>query len=362
MKAPLSLQHKIQQRKEDGSFRSLLLQDGAIDFWSNDYLGIARLNFDSENADRYGSTGSRLISGNHTEFISTEKELASFFKGEEALIFNSGYDANLGIWSSIPQKEDTILFDELSHASIRDGIRLSLAKSYKFHHNDLNSLEQKLKLSSGNIFIAIESIYSMDGDEAPLQEICQLAKKYGAFLIVDEAHSAGIRGEAGAGMVSSLNLDEEVFIKLITFGKAFGSHGAAVISDELTKNYLINFARSFIYTTALSIPEVLRIKKVLKNLPEMRQEREKLQHNIQYFKNSIETKNIDCINSNSAIQSIVISGNEHVKELAAKIQKEGMAVKAILSPTVPKGKERIRLCLHSYNTIQEIDKLIACLR
>ena len=203
------IEEKILERIKNSSLRNLSSNQNLADFCSNDYLGFARSErlkalIESQlklhTSYLSGSTGSRLISGNDDFTEKLEAEIALFHNAESALIFNSGYDANVGLFSSLPQRGDTIILDELIHASIIDGARLSYANRYTFKHNDLISLEEKLKLSKGNIYIGIESIYSMDGDAAPIAEIIELAEQYEAVVIVDEAHAVGIFGQNGRGL------------------------------------------------------------------------------------------------------------------------------------------------------------------
>ena len=254
------LNERLQKRKEENSFRKLIYRSARIDFTSNDYLGLARseelfalIKKRTESLlHRNGATGSRLLSGNNLYTEEVEQKLASIFKSESALIFNSGYAANQAVLSSIPQKGDTILYDELAHACIRDGARLSLASRFPFLHNNLNDLEDRLKRAQGNIYIAVESIYSMDGDICPLAELIELAEKYSATIILDEAHSTGVLGENGSGFAVSNELEKKIPIRVYTFGKAMGVHGACVAGSKTLADYLINFARPFIFTTALS--------------------------------------------------------------------------------------------------------------
>lgn len=343
------LKNILNKRKEEGLLRTLSSFDGLEDFYSNDYLGLSKLKF--ETTHREGSTGSRLISGNSTYTEEVEKELATFYQQEAGLVFNSGYDSNLGLFSCIPQKGDTIIYDQLIHASVRDGIRLSLAKAYSFEHNSLEDLELKILRAKGNVFVAIESIYSMDGDTSPLKEVAKLCQKYNAHLIVDEAHSGGIYGKQGEGLVSELNLDNLVFAKLITFGKAYGSHGAIVLGSNDLRNFLINFARSFVYTTAIPPSAIERIKSAVDYSKDC-EERAQLWNNIEAYKNYAEINGLTF--NHSPIQTILCSSNEDALNKAEKLKEKGLAVKAILSPTVPKGQERIRICLHSFNNIEHL--------
>ncbi|HEX8039786.1 MAG TPA: aminotransferase class I/II-fold pyridoxal phosphate-dependent enzyme, partial [Chryseosolibacter sp.] len=253
------LEKKIAERKEQGLLRTLSVNKAAADFVSNDYLGLARSKelsalIDARHRElgvHNGSSGSRLLSGNTTYAGQVEAKLSRLFKSESSLIFNSGYSANLAVLSAIPQKGDTILYDVLAHTSIKDGARLSLAARHSFRHNDLADLESKLRSSTGKRFIAVESIYSMDGDECPLKELNDLAHKYEAAIILDEAHSTGVRGPQGAGVSVEQNLHHEIFARIYTFGKGMGVHGACVAGSGTLIEYLVNFARPFIYTTAL---------------------------------------------------------------------------------------------------------------
>jgi 8-amino-7-oxononanoate synthase len=317
--------------------------------------------FSVNSSYKLSATGSRLISGNSALALELEKELALFHNVSAGLLFNSGYNANLGLFSSVPQKGDTIICDEFIHASIIDGTRLSLANRYTFAHNDLESLESKLQNSKGNIFIVVESIYSMDGDEAPLLKISALAIKYKANLIVDEAHATGIIGENGEGLVQQLGLQNNVFARIVTFGKALGCHGAIILGSEKLKSYLINFARSFIYTTALPAHSLVSIKYMYADMLK-KEYIQKLKSNIQLFKSLLRYTSLDLIASNSAIQCIVIPGNEECKNIASNIQNKGFDVRPILSPTVTKGKERLRICIHSFNTEAEILNLCEILK
>lgn len=360
------LKNKINQRIQSNSLRTLKPTTDLIDFSSNDYLGFSKSeelkgligSYLLKNPNyQIGATGSRLISGNSLYVEELEKEIALFHESEAGLIFNSGYDANIGLLSSIAQRGDTIITDELIHASLIDGARLSNANKYIFKHNDLNSLEEKLKNSKGNIFIVTESVFSMDGDFAPLIKISALAKKYNAHLIVDEAHATGVTGIIGAGLVQHLGLQNDVFARIHTFGKALGCHGGIVLGSSDLRTFLINFARSFIFTTALPFHSLLSIKmayQLLHNTNAI----QKLQNNIQFFKSSAKANAINFIESDSAIQCLIVSGNNHCKAKASKIQESGFDVKAILSPTVPEGKERLRICLHAQHTEKEMVELL----
>jgi len=356
---------KLEERKVAGAYRKLKPENSLLDFCSNDYLGFARSSILKQKIDEElktllhalnGSTGSRLISGNSSYTELVEKEIAVFHNADAGLLFNSGYDANLGLFSSVPQRGDTIITDELIHASIIDGSRLSFANKYNFKHNDLNSLEDKLKQAKGNCYVAIESVYSMDGDTPPVKEILELTEKYNAHLIVDEAHAIGVYKR---GMISELGLENRVFARLITFGKGLGCHGAIVLGSTLLREYLINFARSFIYTTAAPTHQTASVRMAYQLLERSDEQVNALRQKITLFKREIiQNSTYPLLKSDSPIQCIVLKSNEKAKETAAHLQRSGFDIRAILSPTVAQGTERIRVCLHTFNTNEEINRLI----
>ena len=357
------IREKLDERRTNGTYRTLKPESGLADFCSNDYLGFAsspvlkqwiQEEVDTNKASLNGSTGSRLLSGNllYTEVL--EQEIANFHKSEAGLIFNSGYDANLGLFSALPQRGDTIILDELIHASIIDGGRLSYANRYTFRHNDLQSLEEKLQHAKGNCYVAVESVYSMDGDTPPIQEILALTEKYQAQLIVDEAHAIGLYHN---GLINQLELEDRIFARIVTFGKALGYHGAIVLGSKLLREYMINFSRSFIYTTAASFHQIAAIKMAYKMLPLSESEIQKLKNNIQLFKSSLTGTDCNLLPSDSAIQCLIVGSNEKASLMAKHLQNAGLDICPILSPTVPKGTERLRICLHSFNTANEINLL-----
>lgn len=376
-KFPKNLSDKLELRIANNALRQLPLSIDLVDFASNDYLGLSNSDFVFDtthqflldrNIKKNGATGSRLLSGNHKLYTETEDFIAKFHQSETALIFNSGYDANIGFFSSVPQKGDLILYDELCHASIRDGIKLSNAKAYKFQHNDFEDLEHLiLRNQDAIIYIVTESVFSMDGDTPNLEELVRVSDQYNCYLVIDEAHALGVFGSpetsGGEGLVQMLGLQDHVFARIMTFGKGLGCHGAAVLGSPELKTYLVNFARSFIYTTGLSphsVATILVAYQFLNGNPEAIQA---LKNNISHFnkmKNSLSLKPI-FVRSKSAIQSAIIPGNEHVKSIASQFQEKGFDVKAILSPTVPEGQERLRFCLHSFNSPEEISEVLTLL-
>jgi len=386
---PKSLKAKLEERETSGALRRLHLKstEDRVDFYSNDYLGFSfnekikehtaeffnKYNFQS------GSTGSRLLSGNHDLYKVAEEEIANFHSVPKALIFNSGYNANIGFFGAVPQRNDIVFYDALIHASIRDGLLLCKAKSYNFEHNNLKDLQEKLERITkndfkGEIYVVIESVYSMDGDSPDLEAFANFCETYNLNLVVDEAHALGVFGAKGEGLVQQLGLQHKVFAQIMTFGKALGVHGAAILCSEDLYVYLVNFARSLIYTTALpphALAVILSGYKMLASLPQKQIQfnfesvrelnpQENLRQNIDFFKSEIKRLALTkfFIPSNSSIHCCVVSGNEQVKAVAVILKTYKFEVKPILSPTVPKNQERLRFCLHSFNSFQQITKVL----
>ena len=413
---PKRLQEKLARREARKSLRHLPDGDGLIDFSSNDYLGFSRNPEIFERASqlltenpipRNGATGSRLLSGNHALYSRLEQKLSEFHRTEAALVFNSGYDANIGFFGCVPQRGDIVFYDEYIHASIRDGIKMGHARSYKFKHNDLKNLEKKCQgeaptLRNGHdnrvtfktegrrsgeaeVYVVTESVFSMDGDSPDIKAFSQFCQSNGYHLIVDEAHAVGVFGEKGEGLVQHLGLQDAVFARIVTFGKAIGCHGAAVLGRKDLKDYLVNFARSLIYTTGLPPHSVATILAAYEHLSASepisasRKEHgsvansylvESLSEKIRLFKLSLETPALSAeglsllsffIPSNSAIHCCLVPGNQRARKVAYNLQSMGFDVRAILSPTVPEGQERLRICLHSFNTKDAIERLLELL-
>lgn len=361
---PKNLAALMAQRREKGFLRDLKHSFPAVDFSSNDYLGFSCKGLLAEQLKtlepslRIGSTGSRLISGNSALYEELEREIALFHHAPAALLYNSGYDANLGLLSSVPQKNDLILSDELIHASLIDGIRLSYATNYKFRHNDLEALHELVirhRDKYEQIYVVVESVYSMDGDSAPLREMAELCKNYQLYLIVDEAHAIGIFGKQGRGLCEELRIEKDCFARIYTHGKAMGCHGAAIAGSAELKHFLINFSRSFIYTTAMPEHSLLAIKAAYRLLLTS-SGIGALHANIDYFNSRL--SGISVIKSNSAIHCKLVAGNQQVQALENDCAQNGLFVKAIKSPTVKEGQERVRVCLHAFNTKEEIDRLV----
>lgn len=364
------LEQKLSDRKERGNYRELTISKNKIDFVSNDYLGLARSaeihqgvlkELSTLPTPFNGATGSRLLAGNSELAEEVENFLSEIFESEDALLFNSGYAANMAVLSCIPQEGDIIFYDELVHACMHDGMRLSKASRVKFNHNDLNDLETKLIASSGKKFIAVESLYSMDGNFCPLQELVTMAERFDATLILDEAHSTGSFGKNGSGLAIEKGVAEKIPIRIYTFGKAIGAHGACVAGSLTLRNYLINFARPFIYSTAMSPHSLLVIKYAFQFLQKNIHLQKALQDRISYFLIRSKKLSYQKIESTSAIQSVMLPGNKEVMALASYLDSVGIDCKGIRSPTVKAGTERLRICLHSFNTETEINTLVEAL-
>ena len=338
--------------------RSLKLPTGGVDFTSNDYLGLARsealyqMITDRMSAlpkKRNGSTGSRLLSGNSVLIEEIEKKLAAIFNRESSLLFDSGYAANLAVLSTLPQRGDTIIMDELSHASLKDGARLSLATKWNFRHNDLADLREKLEAAGGEKWIVLESIYSMDGDESPLDDIVSLAESFGARIVLDEAHTTGLASQRG--------VSRKIDVRVCTFGKAMGVHGACVCSSKEIKDQLVNFARPFIYTTAPSDHSVVSISCAFDFLEANFHLQQELNSRINYFQSTARGI-LGLKGSHSQVQVVLLPGYENVSKAASQLQSAGFDVRPILSPTVREGQERLRICLHTFNTENEIKDFV----
>lgn len=349
---------KLEVRKEKDTFRTLSINHPIIDFSSNDYLGFATdslLQLNEFNIPSLsGAKASRLITGNSLLHENVEKQIAQFHHAETGLIFNSGYDANIGLIGCIAQKGDTIIYDELCHASILDGLKLSLGNAIAYKHNNISDLASKLSQTQGQTFIVTEGIFSMDGDESPLTEIVSVCKKYKSAIIIDEAHSNGIIGKNGRGLVCKLGLEKKIFARVHTFGKAIGCHGAIVLGSNTLRNYLINYARSFVFTTAIPPHSLIYLQNAYKELASTNRI-ELLNNKIDLFHNHLQIHvKSKLLPSQSPIQSLIIKGASNTRKIALTLQEKGFDVKPIVAPTVQHGHERIRICIHAFNSNQNI--------
>ncbi|CAJ0745465.1 22900_t:CDS:2, partial [Entrophospora sp. SA101] len=325
------LEDILEKRKDRNLLRTLVAKDlNQIDFSSNDFLGLSRnqqlkqlyiseiLNLPTDEP-LLGSTGSRLLDGNSQSADALDDYLAAFHRAESALTFTSGFDANVGFFGSVPQPGDAIIMDEFIHASVHEG-----------------------------------GLYSMDGDVAPLKEIVEISRPY------NNAHSTGVYGRQGRGIVNELGLEDQVFARLHTFGKALASNGGAILGPKVLKSYLLNYARPLIFSTFLPYNNLIGIKCAYKIMSSELgdQLRKNLKRLIVLFKSTIKLPSHMLLSSNSQIQGIIIPGNENVVFLSRLLQKSGYNVKAVRSPTVPIGKERIRICIHADNTEDQIKSLV----
>ena len=359
----------LTKREASGTRRALAPPvAGLVDFSSNDYLGLSRhpaVQAAQQVAAAVGSTGSRLLTGDSVAAQALESRLAHFHRAEAALLFNSGYTANLGFFATIPQRGDTILYDADSHASVKEGIHASPATAWSFRHHDLADLERKLARTTGAVFVAVEALYSMGGDMAPLAELSALCQQRGLHLVVDEAHSNGIYGPLGEGLVVELGLENAVYARILTFGKALGSQGAAIVGPAVLRDYLVNFCRAFIYTTALPPLTIAGLTAAYDLLPTLAAEREKLFHLSHYLKDQLHSLPGLRVPPDSHIIHPVFftrcPGPEQVRQLAAAVQAAGFDGRAIVAPTVPVGTERLRLIVHAFNTEEQIEGLAAVL-
>ncbi|EEH17388.2 hypothetical protein PABG_07384 [Paracoccidioides brasiliensis Pb03] len=369
-----AFQSRLDQREVKGHRRRLkVAPPNSVDFSSNDFLSLStsavlRSHFlqtlaSESSSHALASKGSRLLDGNSAYAEKLERFIASFHHAESGLLFNSGYDANLSVFSCIPQPGDVILYDELIHASVHDGMRLSrAAKRIPFKHNSTDSffgiaqglVQNDPLIASGerSVFVALESLYSMDGDIAPIAELLEVVREVfpqgNGYMVVDEAHSTGVFGPRGAGVIQELGVENRIFLRLHTFGKALASHGAIVLCSSLTREYLINYARSFIYSTAMSLPSLVSIRAVYDLMSQGVTEtlQSQLYELVQYMGTRLEKQ----LPEDPALIRVQHQGRSPIfslqtampRELASFLQSEGQIVRAIMPPTVPKGTERVR--------------------
>jgi 8-amino-7-oxononanoate synthase len=346
---------QLQSRRQTHTLRTLpQMRPHGIDFASNDYLGLAREPLPAEifeGPQFSGATGSRLLTGNREATEILEAQLATYLEGESALLFTSGYALNSGLFSALCQPADILLVDECAHASLKAGCRLSRASLYYFRHNELTHLQIKLaRLHAGRkphqaIFVVVESLYSMDGDVAPLAEMVELAESYSAHVVVDEAHALGTLG-SGRGVSIDAGVASRCLARIYAFGKAMGCQGAAVVGSSLLRDMIVNFCPSFLYTTAQS--------PVLQTL---------LLYRLQQLQ--IETHRIAQLQSMltyAQVKTPIVGFRPpktgvSVQALSQQAHRGGFWVLPIVSPTVQRGTERIRICLHADHTQKQIDGL-----
>ncbi|KAI1361742.1 PLP-dependent transferase [Xylaria arbuscula] len=418
-----TLQGRLAQRESQGRLRQLITpRTDLVDFSSNDYLSLSQdldlrndviahlTNPDinkqqqpspSSNGRTLGSGGSRLLDGNSDFVEYLEKKISKFHGSEAALLFNSAYDANVGLISCVPGYDDVIIYDNLIHASIHDGMRLSRAtKRIPFEHSsivsggtsrsgindpgttDCHSLEgvlrqltevnEDVRSGKSNVFICIEALYSMDGDVADLEYVSAIVKSLlphgNGYVIVDEAHSVGVLGDGGRGLVCQLGLEDQTWVRVLGFGKAVGCAGGAILCSSITRLYLINYARTLIYTTAMSFPSLTSINAAYDFLMTGKadQRQNQLKTLVEYCQNKLKSLGHDLqpavapirmLEGHPSSSPIIPLFTNYPKSLARYCQRSGFMVRPIVAPTVPLGQERIRICLHATNTTEQIDNL-----
>jgi 8-amino-7-oxononanoate synthase len=351
--------------------RRSLAQMQGIDFCSNDYLGLAThpalkeaVMRAVEDAARMGGTASRLLSGQTEGWRRLEEEFAAFAGTEAALFFGSGYAANMGLLSSLVGPDDVVYSDVLNHASLIDGMRLSGARKVIYPHLDLSALESSLRQDAGapwRRIIVTESVFSMNGDVAPLKEMATLAERFGAAMIVDEAHATGVQGERGRGLAAEAGILPHVLATIHTCGKALGSAGAFVCGPAVMKDHLINHARTFIFSTALPPYFAEQIRSALKLATEMNMERQTLLKRANEMNQALRRAKFDTGGSGSQIVPVVLGSNEDAVQAAERLQQEGFAVRAIRPPTVPVGRARLRFSLTTRIPEEELRRVVSAL-
>ncbi len=370
----------LESLKSSGSFRQLreiTHEAGALARWgnrrfrnfsSNDYMGIGgneewRREFYAMYPDKgspelaQSCTSSRLLTGNTPAYARLEETLSGMYGGRAALVFNSGYHANIGILPALTRKDDLILSDKLNHASILDGLRLSAAPFRRYAHNDMEHLRKLLVQFRGScrrVFLVTESVFSMDGDCAPLAELAALKREFGAVLVVDEAHAVGVRGPRGAGLAAELGLADQVDVLVGTFGKAFGSTGAYAILAPVAKEYMVNHARSLIFTTGLP-PVVLNWSNfVLTKFPSLDKERQELLAKAARLREIFRARGLPT-GGDSQIVPLMVGGDQEACRLAEKYQQAGILVFPIRHPTVPAGTARLRFSLSAALSQEDVE-------
>lgn len=369
---------KLELIREAGNYRILrdiehngflIHADGRemLNLSSNDYLGLStnpRLieEFRSETdvvALSYSAASSRLLSGNHQYYKMLEDNLAGLYEKETALVFNSGYHANIGILPALTGKHDLIVADKLVHASIIDGLRLSDAQMVRYRHLDYGHLQNILtqhREEYENVFIVTESVFSMDGDVADLQQLCEIKKEFDAFLYVDEAHAIGVRGTNGLGCCEEQACIEDIDFIVGTFGKAFASMGAFVVCEELFREYLINTQRSLIFTTALPPVNVAWTRFILNRMPDFYDLRLKLADVSERLRQVLTKKGFETRGS-SHIIPMLCGSNEYSVEMAEMLQDNGFFALPVRYPTVPKNEARIRFSLNAAIPMEDYECL-----
>jgi len=365
------LERSLAELRTRDQLRSFARLPG-VNLCSNDYLGLAedpRLKEATLQAiaaaARVGGTGSRLLSGHDPEWNELEEEFAEFAETDSALYFANGYTANLGLLSSLLGRQDLVFSDELNHASLIDGIRLSGARKVIYPHRDLQALERALREHQGEScrkLLVTESVFSMDGDIADVSAMHRLAERYGANFVVDEAHATAVHGPGGAGRVAQAGLTRAVLATVHTCGKALGSAGAFVCGSRVLKEFLVKHARTLIFSTAMPPYMAGQIRAALGLARAMETQRETLLTHSAELSRSLSREGFHVCGSASQIVPVVVGSNEDALAAAAFLQERGFAVKAIRPPTVPAGTARLRLSLTARITREHVTTLVAALQ
>ncbi|AIR04187.1 8-amino-7-oxononanoate synthase [Cedecea neteri] len=337
-----------------------------LNFSSNDYLGLSHhpqiVDAWQKGAAQFGvgSGGSGHVTGYSRAHQAFEEQLAEWLGFERALLFISGYSANQAAISALAQKTDTIIADKLCHASMMEAAMQSPAQLRRFHHNDVHALATQLgKTNEGERLTLTEGIFSMDGDSAPLADIAQATRQAGGWLMVDDAHGVGVVGHEGRGSCHQQNIRPDILV--VTFGKAFGGSGAAVLCNEETAHYLLQFARHLIYSTAMPPAQAVSLQTALKVVQQGDVLRERLTENIQRFRRGATQLSLKLADSNSAIQPLIVGENQRTLDLASQLRERGFWLTAIRPPTVPPGSARLRITLTAAHTSDDIDALLEAL-
>lgn len=376
------LLRRLRQVQSAQGPRIVLNGKEAINLCSNNYLGLANHPVLKEAAKKaieecgVGASASRLISGTTKLHLLLEKKIAEFKRAESALVFNSGYTANIGIISAFAGRGDVIFSDRFNHASIVDGCLLSGAEFKRYPHRNASVLQEMLvsQISKSRArqkrLIVTDTVFSMDGDIAPLPELVKLAEKYDCTLMVDEAHAAGVFGENGGGVVEHLGLEDVFrrsnFIQMGTLSKALGCFGAYVAGSKGLIDYLVNKSRAFIYTTALPASIIAPAIKALDIVQSQPQLRIKLWDNVKFFKDALEKSGVDTLQSQTQIMPILIADNEKAVTYSNQLLEKGVYIHAVRPPTVPNGQARLRITITASHTKEDLaeasDKLKEVLR
>jgi len=358
-----SLQQGLKTRQESGLLRTLQNNSG-LDFTSNDYLGYSQSS-DLKEAVRQAVTefgvgcgASRLLRGNHPFIEEAERCLAQFSHRERALLFSSGFSANIGLLKALTTSADLILSDELNHASIIDGIKLAPASKKIFRHQDFRHLKALLESETyERAFIITESVFSMDGDLTDLTTLCEIAQEFEAQVIVDEAHATGIFGKNGSGRVEELGLENQVLCTMHTGGKALGVGGAWIASDAAVINHLVNHSRSFVFSTAPIPALVAGLQAAAKKRMSDGESAPRLLELATNFRNQLRNAKLNILESESHIIPVVIGTNAAVLAVASALQEDGFDIRAVRPPTVPEGTGRLRITLNSTLHSSDLERL-----